>query len=164
MNIEDRIRLKIKYRFHINWIEVGCQPNLSLDFIKEFFDNFNVIDLIINQELPEDFIEEKIIPICCSGIWLSLATHQDLSENFIRKYKENILYWSRICQFQKLSHDFIVEHKDYVNFLTLARHKKLNIKTLKYILNLPNKDQYDIWVPLCYFNNISYEKSWKTFL
>jgi hypothetical protein len=163
MNIEDRVRLKIKHNLYVDWESVCYSHNLSLDFIKEFFDKFNISDLIINQKLSEEFIEEKIIIRSKQYLW-QLVTYQKLSENFIRKYKDDIVYWNRVCKFQNISHDFIIEHKDDVSFLTLAIYKKLNKKTVKHILNLPSWQSYAFWIPLCYFKDITCDRSWKTFL
>ena len=71
-----------------------------------------------------------------SGNWLLISRHKCLPEEFIEKHSDKV-DWYYISKFQKLSEKFVKKYfsKIYFNY-----------------------------VPLCYFGDINFPKSWKTFL
>ena len=52
-------------------------------------------------------------------------SHQKLSENFIRKYKDKV-YWCIISEKQNLSKDFIVEFSDKIDLEKLVLNKNIS--------------------------------------
>ena len=58
----------------------------------------------------------------------SLCTEHALSESYMREYKK-YLYWGRLCQYQKMSIDFIEEmdKNGWIKWWNLAWNEKINI-------------------------------------
>ena len=59
------------------------------------------------------------------GDWEGVSREKDLSEEFIREFK-NDLEWFSVSKFQKLSESLIVELKGYVNWLGVSKYQKLS--------------------------------------
>ncbi len=55
--------------------------------------------------------------------WLSISQHVNLSERFIRKYKDNV-NWCMISMYQKLSEDFIREFCDRVYWWQISAYQQ----------------------------------------
>ena len=61
--------------------------------------------------------------------WGSISYYSDLSEDFMKEFKNNI-NWSNACMMQDMSEEFIIEMKDYVDWRELNRVGKLKSKQL----------------------------------
>jgi hypothetical protein len=92
--------------------------------------------------------------------WYNLSSNYELSEEFIRKYKEKV-YWYYIFTRQKLSVSFIIEFqyeaKVHLDYICICQ--KLSAKFIK---EFSHKINFN-YLPLCFFK-IENQNSWKTFL
>ena len=57
--------------------------------------------------------------------WLSLSTHKGLTEDFIREFKDKVV-WRWISIYQRLSEDFIREFKDKVDWYNISKYQYLS--------------------------------------
>lgn len=135
-----------EFKSFLDCKQILVSKQLSDKFLKEIFfynyplyekwiykndKNYNAFDfIVVYQKLSESFLEMLISKkhIIDYPDWQIISETQNLSENFIRKYK-NELWWSCISAYQKLSDVFIIEMSDYIDY----RNLKFN-KNLKYIL------------------------------
>ncbi len=62
--------------------------------------------------------------------WCIISAHQKLSEDFIKKYKNNV-DWFLICKHQRLSEDFISKHTGKVNWNNVSRYQTLSENFIK---------------------------------
>ena len=77
--------------------------------------------------LSEEFMEEFLYKFNIK----SLCSHQNLSENFIRKHKDRIDYKTiSNTQISNLSYDFIFENKNKMDMVAIKKNKKY-IESLK---------------------------------
>ena len=65
--------------------------------------------------------------------WESLIEKQELTELFIRKYKDEI-DWILVCRYQKLSKEFILEFKDKVDFYLISIYQNVDDAFLNSLL------------------------------
>ena len=73
----------------------------------------DIIDQIINRAtMGEELIEKYAWLWEREGLWRSISYHQQLSEQFIDKYKDK-LSWKNLCETQRMSEKFIEEHLSY---------------------------------------------------
>jgi hypothetical protein len=79
----------------------------SLLYSYNLFDNLN--------ELPDKN----------NYFWTNISEYQNLSEEFIREFKDNV-NWSYISIYQKLNESFIIEFKDKVYWNYISRDQKLS--------------------------------------
>lgn len=95
--------------------------NLGMDLIRNItaYNSFNWYNVLVYQNLDEDFIYDNI------NIFQDIAYHQQLSEKFI---ETNIDYlsWENISRYQKLSKDFIEKNKEFIDFELLEQNENIN--------------------------------------
>jgi hypothetical protein len=93
-------------------------------------------ELIVNLNLNCLIEEVKDLGL---GDWISISGYQELSEDLIREYKDEIV-WDGVTFFQNLSEDFIYEFKDkldievliYRKLITKQRLKEMELKELEW--------------------------------
>lgn len=141
-----------KYWKEINFDWELCslyQPNLSEDFIEEFFDKLHMEYICNHYQLTENFIrknkdrlywdklsfsqnfsisfiEEMEQYIC----WKELSMHCFLTEEIIEKYKDR-LDWDMLCCRQRMSEDFMEKMSEYLNWAYLSRYQILSFEFIK---------------------------------
>jgi hypothetical protein len=97
------------------WRSISVFQNLSLDFIRDFKDKLDWLQIYKNQELTEDFIEE----MDHKTYWDVITSHQKyLSEQFIERHSNEINFnWKNIRRYQKnVSKEFIDKH--FIDIMT----------------------------------------------
>ena len=157
----DLIR-KYKDKLQDVWDRICCYQNLSDDIIEEFIDKIDFRLLIGNKTILSEYIIEKYSNkinkntlfwkqyfsedfLCKHTDWwlydsadcYAVTSHQKLSENFLRTYKDN-LNWSSVTKYQTMSEDFIKEMRDYVDWDLVLDYQKLSlefISKMKYYFN-----------------------------
>ena len=67
-----------------------------------------------NQELVNELLKKY------NGNWQNISTHQTLSEDFIREFKDKV-DWEGISYYQTLSESFIREFKDKVDWHWISK-------------------------------------------
>jgi len=70
--------------------------------------------------------------------WYIISISQDLSEEFIEKYKDK-LDWNCISIYQKLSEEFIEKYKNKVSWYYISKHQKLSDNFIEKYRNYLNK-------------------------
>ncbi|GIY32772.1 uncharacterized protein CEXT_484971 [Caerostris extrusa] len=115
---EDFIR---EFQDKVNWVNITGKQALSEHFIREFQDKVNWVNISGKQALSEDFIREFQDKIN----WGNISEYQKLNEDFIREFKDKV-DWVCISKYQKISEDFIREFKDTVNWYCISEYQKLS--------------------------------------
>ncbi len=96
---------------------------MSEDFIREFSDRVDWIEISSRQKLNEDFIREFSDRVD----WIEISSRQKLSEDFIREFEDKVSWM--VVNYQILSKEFIKEidlqRKDNFQDLTTADKKQL---------------------------------------
>jgi hypothetical protein len=97
----------------------------------EFFDEDCWWNICKYQELSENFIREFKDFNCgfSEACWDLMSKYQKLSENFIREFEKKV-YWRYIFGYQKLSEGFLIEFIDRLSNPSLA-YLRNNNKVLK---------------------------------
>jgi len=146
-----------KHLENLSFDKISVNRKLSKAFIEEHFDYLDMVKILDSYRFSEEFIkkhidkldlniilrtqklsEEFIYPIKSSFSkenWETLSHHQKLSENFIRNHKE-LLDWEGISSSQKLSLGFLWEFKDYIKFPAISRKQKLSEKFITEFQNV----------------------------
>lgn len=108
----------------IDFYEITKRFILSEDFIKEFWDQLDIEDILIYQSLSENFIREikERIPI---RVFSALPQYQLLSEEFILEH-EGTLDWNFISSHQELSESFINDNWDVLNWHLISEYQVLS--------------------------------------
>lgn len=157
----DLIR-KYKDKLQDEWDTICCYQNLTDDIIEEFIDNIDFSSLIGNKTILSEYIIEKYSNkidkytlfskqyfsedflnkhtdwwLYDSLVCNAVISHQKVSENFIRTYKDK-LKWSAVTKYQTMSEDFIKEMRDYVDWDLVLDYQKLSLDficKMKYYFN-----------------------------
>ena len=102
---------------------------------------------MINNNLSEEDIIKKY-----NNDWFEISRHQYLTEDFIRKYQDE-LYWYYISTCQILSEDFIIEFKEKVYWKYIFIYQKLSEKfIIEHVTEY--KDKVD-WEYISWYKNLS---------
>lgn len=138
-----------EYADYINWYSLSKNSWFEMDeqFIEEFQDRFNWRSLArFSPCMNEQLIEKHLDKID----WASISFKKYLSDEFIMKYAGEIIWsvlfkyrqvdeewlekfaniitehnaWDAVCQFQKLSPEFVKKHNDKMNYLFLSNNYK----------------------------------------
>jgi hypothetical protein len=80
---------------------------LSENFIREFKDYVNWVNISYDQVLSESFIREFKDMVS----WAGISERQILSESFIREFKHKV-FWGYISHNQKFEDEFVLEFLD----------------------------------------------------
>jgi hypothetical protein len=137
-------------RWRVNWEIFSSYSGLSEEMIEEFKYYVKWHCILKYQKLSNSFIEKMVNNFVNRAIykpkmdmlweclsvyqnaqhennlnWILLSENQNLSENFIEKYKDKI-DWNCISRCQKLSTKFIEKYKDKVYWKTILYRQKLN--------------------------------------
>lgn len=157
----DLIR-KYKDKLQDKWDTICYYQNLTDDIIEEFIDNIDFSSLIGNKTILSEYIIEKYSHkidkytlfskqyfsedflnkhtdwwLYDSLVCNAVISHQKVSENFIRTYKDK-LKWCSVTKYQTLSEDFIKEMRDYVDWALVLDYQKLSLDficKMKYYFN-----------------------------
>lgn len=95
-------------KIHWDRLVRNQSPYLPENTIRDFLKYFNPEELIYWQNLPEDLIEDNLELF--KNNW-SFISRQDLSFAFIKKYEENISWYS-LVNYTTLSENVLVEYFD----------------------------------------------------
>jgi len=116
-----------KFKFPLNILErcssvefgVGWEDLNTNNFVKCASNDKVWYDILCDVQLSEEFIENNIEHIKKIGGLDIISETQSLSEEFILKYNLN---FGIICQFQKLSIEFIEQHLDDIDWDILSQN------------------------------------------
>ena len=114
-----------KYEKKINWEQVSMNYSIDENTIIDNIDKFNQssLDFIASYRgLKESTIEK--IPFNKSA-WEQVCEYQKLSENFIREHINDI-NWRFIIQYQILSEDFMREYKGKLDWDEISAWQRLS--------------------------------------
>lgn len=96
-----------KYKNELNWMIISLNPILSEEMIEEFKDVLYWQYIVVNTKLSDKLIEYALTRECTS---YTVATYQNLSEEFIEKHSK--LFLNEVCvyKYHKISNEFIQKH------------------------------------------------------
>ncbi len=110
-----------------------------MSIIEREFEYMSFYDLVVTQNLSEEFIEKFLDKFSIQLI----CQHQNLSEDFIKRYKNKVV-WHAVSYKYSFSNDFIEEFKDYIHwpaysskldFENIVKYKdKIYFNRLNYLL------------------------------
>lgn len=139
--------------FHrVDFKRIFKYQKLSYPFIRKYYQFGNLSDILINQNVDENFIDE----ICKHNLksyinWDTVCMHLKLTQPFIEKhiYKLNFNYvlkylklsvtflekhvrrittklkvWDTLAKYQKLSYEFFMKHSLKPNYVLLVLYQK----------------------------------------
>jgi len=105
-----------------DWTDFCCGDiELGEDFMREFSDKIDWVEVSKYQVLSESFIRE----FCDKVYWLNISRFQTLSEGFIREFCDKVL-WVDICCCQSLSEEFIREFIDKIDWPSICWNQALS--------------------------------------
>jgi len=110
-----------EFKDEVNWINISKYQVLSESFIREFKDEVNWYYISKYQVLSESFIREFKDEVN----WNRISQYQLLSESFIREFKDKV-QWDEISIYQVLSEPFIREFKDKVDWYWISQCQLLS--------------------------------------
>ncbi len=108
---------------YLDWKLISAHKNLSETAILRCPDRLDWSVVCKNSILKESLLEQvyKYLDI---GV---ISQYQHLSESFIENHFEDFkLFMEDICDNQKLSENFILRHKDTVDWRAISRSQKLS--------------------------------------
>jgi hypothetical protein len=127
-------------------------------FINQTYDKLSLSIIMITFSFDEEFIKnisEKINIIDEYGeIWNCISHNQNLSEDFIREFQNNV-GWYCISEYQKLSEDFIIEFQNKIIWFIISRSQVLSEKFIKKF-----QDKLD-WDDISQYQKLSEKFIWK---
>lgn len=125
----------------INWRILLKYQDIDENFFVKHKNSFNYISYVYSsiwetivryQTFSEDTLKilHKDLP------WQFVCQYQKLSENFIRnfickKLPSNSIGWNELSRYQKLSENFIRKYKDKVDWLNISRFQNLSEAFIK---------------------------------
>lgn len=117
---EDFIR---KHAKKFDFDRLSQVRRFSRDFLREFAKEWDWNFCITKfQRVSNAFLTIYADKFTTMG-WCNLSIHQNLSEEFMRKFPQK-LNWGSISKFQTLSEDFIRDFQDKVNWRLLCLNKE----------------------------------------
>lgn len=125
-----------QYSDYLDWSIVVGKHKFNEDILMQFKDNVDWEQACISQCLSTTFLEDNFIML--KPYLYEISKYQKLSEDFMRNHKD-ILDWNIISECQKLSEKFILEMSDYVNWTWISEKQKLSKNFI-----LANKDKLNI--------------------
>ena len=127
----EEVGITYGYEKHRNdWWYLSTLP-LPKKFIKKYFDELDLINIIMYQKMSEEFIEDIVKIVTYSSyhnlflFWNYISGYQKLSEAFIEKYADKV-DWYCISAYQQLSEDFINKYSDMVDWENISIYQKLS--------------------------------------
>ena len=103
-----------KHSDKIDWFEVSYSQKLSEDFIFNNLNKLEIRGILRYQHLSETALQKivdgNLLKIYSSDMQL-LCKYNQLSEDFINRNRKKVV-WFTISDYQKLSDNFIKNHKD----------------------------------------------------
>ena len=89
-------------------------------------------------------------------VWPQLTVHginQEIIEVFIQKL--DMISWSNIACFSKLTSDFIIKNRRHLNFQIIFRSQKLDSHTITYLINLLDDfDKEESWINIALYQSL----------
>ena len=116
----------------------------------------------INEGFNENYTVKNLPNNINKIYWDFISQYQELSENFIIKYKDYV-NWNYISIFQNLSESFIIKYKNEVNWSNISINQKLSrsfmIKFKDYLVWKKIKEKYNItYFDICKYINFDNNK------
>jgi hypothetical protein len=105
----------------VSWHKVMKNRKLTLDFIKKYKGQMDWLSLSCYQELTDEFIDEFKEEI----YWDAISERKDLSIDFLRKYKEKII-WYEYTTYNKLEEETIIEFAQYLDWDQISASQVLS--------------------------------------
>lgn len=117
---------------NINWFAVSCNKDvITTEILLKYY------DFLIWPELTKHGINEEIISI------------------FIDKL--DIISWNNIAFYSKLSSNFIIKYRNYLNVQILFRTQQLDYDTILYLIkNQDEFDNHESWINIALYQSLDY--------
>lgn len=135
-------------------MEIADYKNKMMDLKNKIINQYSIINhypndpdrsycdwhkILRNEDLDEKFFDFFMYDTDLNINKYVLSQFVKLSENFIRKYKNDVI-WTRISHHQKLSIDFIIEFENEICFYDLSYNKYLDLNIIRLY---PSKIEYN---------------------
>ena len=118
-------------KFNLRYFKECKNPEIYLREMLDIMTEKNWNSVSKCQNLSESFIREFKDKV----EWEYISKYQNLSEDFIREFRDKV-DWDYISEYQKLSEDFIREFKDEVNWEIIS---ECQILSEDFIVEFENK-------------------------
>jgi hypothetical protein len=115
--------------------------NIKYNFTNYNNNNFNLKSVKYTEEKLKNIIKNNVLE---AADWSNISVYQDLSEDFIREFKDKIC-WSSISLYQSLSEDFVLEFIDRISWLFISINRKIKIE-------YSSKEEFDFFYSHIYNN------------
>jgi hypothetical protein len=115
-----------------NWNLVWLNENLDLDFITKYIDNVKWHIISSNKEIVSFSLIEKY----GDRLILQELTKHGINENIVIYYlsKMDIICWTNVSQFTKLSMEFIKTHIDKLNLQFILNYQTIDETFLEQLI------------------------------
>lgn len=158
-NIPEELLVKIVSENNLSysqWHNLLVTQKYSLSFIEKNLNNINWYAVSCNKDVVTT---EILIKYYDNLVWPELTKHginQELIELFIHKL-DNIS-WTNVAFFSKLSSDFIIKYKQYLNLQIIFRTQELKYDTIYYLLNRQDEfDKIESWINIALYQSLDYD-------
>lgn len=127
---QDFINFLREHKDEINWQYISHYCTFDDKILNEFKDYLDLKSLqIYKTKMPESFIRRWKEDFSMQN----LLMNQNLSEDFLREYADQFkrLEWNLICRWQKLSESFIREFTKKVNWKIIVINQDISLDFVK---------------------------------
>lgn len=133
-----------KYELYLNWYILSENRNIPEDLILKYANKLNWRVIWNTRHLTEATIKSLILSAYaeCAIDWCLISSTQELSEEFLELYKEE-LDWCIVSEYQKMSYKFLIYHRDRICLDRLLKNHAIDQATIdKYVATFddPNVD------------------------
>lgn len=139
------------YEKYLDWCEVSKNNrNIPIDLILKNVDDLHWRDIWFFYKFKENELVAIINKLLERGFFIdggAISSTQTLSEPFMDAYAD-ILNWTNISEYQKMSYDFLNNHLDKINLFHLDKNCVTDRDIIdRFIYNRNTADAYDArWI------------------
>lgn len=157
-NLPEDLLIKIVSENHLSptqWYNLWITQKYSIHFIDTYFD-FAVWHAISSNKdvITTDVLNKYYDHL----IWPQLTVHginQEIIEAFIQKL--DMISWTNIACFSKLSCDFIIKYRSHLNLQIIFRSQQVNSDTIIYLINLLDDfDKEESWINIALYQSLDF--------
>ena len=137
------------------WYNLWTTQKYSIDFIDSYL-NYIVWHAVSSNK--NVITPEILTKYYDQLVWPQLTTHglnQDIIEIFIHKL--DLISWTNIACFSKLTPEFIIKYHRYLNLQIIFRSQELNTNTIIYLIRLLDDfDKEESWINIALYQTLDY--------
>jgi len=115
-----------EYGNHLNKIYLGYNNRMSLEYIRKNRDVLDWDDMSIRCPMTMFMIAENYDKVN----WELICQYQRLTEDFMRAYKKDIV-WKIASRYQVLSEELMDEMKDSLDWFSISKYQRLSEKFMR---------------------------------